>query len=247
MALTKEFVIKYHEDIYPSQLMGVFDGHGGAEVANYLATNLEPILCKQLIQEAERSAGFTDAAIWTALKQTFVCIDQKIKVEAPHLEGQGSTATVALIFNGKLWIANVGDSRAILDRNGGTQLTEDAKPDDLRYKKSIEKRGGVVSLAAEGGVARIDWNLAVARAIGDHRLRGHVSARPKITTFPVPTAGSHLILACDGIFDVASTTQVAMAVEANSALKAEEIASGIVSSAFRAGSRDNLTALVIKF
>ncbi|OGN58689.1 MAG: hypothetical protein A3C42_01330 [Chlamydiae bacterium RIFCSPHIGHO2_02_FULL_45_9] len=50
----------------------------------------------------------------------------------------GTTATVAMILDGKLWTANVGDSRTILDN--GIQLSEDAKPTDTHYRKGIENQ-----------------------------------------------------------------------------------------------------------
>lgn len=57
----------------------------------------------------------------------------------------GSTAVTAILVNGsKLWIANVGDSRAVLARGGKViQLTVDHEPSTERG--SIETRGGFVS------------------------------------------------------------------------------------------------------
>lgn len=57
----------------------------------------------------------------------------------------GSTAVTAILIDGKrLWIANVGDSRAVLSRKGqAVQMTTDHEPNTERG--SIETRGGFVS------------------------------------------------------------------------------------------------------
>lgn len=56
----------------------------------------------------------------------------------------GSTAVTAIIIDGKkLVVANVGDSRAILCRNGKAKgITIDHEP--LKEKKQVENRGGFV-------------------------------------------------------------------------------------------------------
>lgn len=57
----------------------------------------------------------------------------------------GSTAVTAVLVNGqRLWVANVGDSRAVLSRGGqAIQMTIDHEPNTER--SSIEDRGGFVS------------------------------------------------------------------------------------------------------
>ncbi len=95
---------------YPIQLFGIFDGHGGPLVARYMSDNLRRKL-NETLYEFNR-AGLTEAGIWKALKMTFVRLNEDLK----NLHGQvayqqGSTATVAMILDNKLWTANVGDSR----------------------------------------------------------------------------------------------------------------------------------------
>lgn len=95
--------------------------------------------------------------------------------------------------------------------------------------------------------ARVGGNLSLARALGDYNVKG-INPRPKITMrllSEIPEK-SRLILACDGIYDVSSTRQVATAVKAHKDCSAAELAKNIVYSAYQAGSKDNLTALVVK-
>jgi serine/threonine protein phosphatase PrpC len=230
---------------YPIQLFGVFDGHGGPLAAQFVRDNLQ-----RKLEEALRefnTASLTDAGIWRALKMTPVRLNQDFKRQQGELaDYNGTTATIAMILDNKLWTANVGDSRTVLDNHGlAVQLTEDAKPGDERYRKGIENRGGEVY---SHGVMRINGDLAVARAIGDHRLNGAASARPKITVKPLSEIknGSHLILCCDGIYDVSRTVDIVNAVHQNHNLTAGNLARNIVYSAYQAGSTDNLSALVVK-
>lgn len=221
------------------QLFGIFDGHGfeGAEAADFAQKHLQAILETKLsLYNAE---GLSDAGIWNALKMTFVELNHELKADIHY---GGSTATVAMILDGNLWTANVGDSRTVLDNSGiATQLSEDASPQDPKYQRGIYTRDGFVQSGRVGG------NLAVARALGDADIEG-LSARPKITKVPLLSIeeGSHLILTCDGVFDVGSTKQIVDAVHEHKQESAETLAKGIVAGAFLAGSTDNISALVVK-
>ena len=233
-------------EIYPVQLFGVFDGHGGSEASLYMEKHLQNELMKTLIH-FHPEGKLTDEGIWNALKLAFVNLSDRFKQLD---QNSGTTATVAMILDGKLWTANVGDSRTILeDSSKGTfQLSEDAKPSDTRYKKGIEKRGGSVEF--HGDTPRINGILAVGRAVGDGSVGPGVSSRPKITKIDLSQihSGSHLVLACDGIYDVASTRQVGHALRQKSFFRKSPIsvAQNLVFSAYRAGSQDNLSALVVR-
>ncbi|MBS0620701.1 MAG: protein serine/threonine phosphatase 2C family protein [Verrucomicrobia bacterium] len=226
--LATSFNLISGQHTYPIQLFGVFDGHGGGEASRFVKDHLEDTLHKALREFCPKE--LTDEGIWHALKATCDRLDREFGKRK-----SGTTAVISMLLNGRLWTANVGDSRAILD--SGIQLSEDAKPSDPRYLKGIQKLGGNVI------AGRVNGCLAVARAIGDN-LVGAVSAQPKITVCNAPKG--HLILTCDGIYDVSSTRQVAEAVRAHGELSSAQLAKNLVYSAFAAGSTDNLTALVIK-
>ena len=60
-------------------------------------------------------------------------------------------------------VANVGDSRIIVGRNGGAEcisMTEDHKPSLPHEKERIERCGGTVAMD------RVDGMLAMSRAMG---------------------------------------------------------------------------------
>lgn len=229
---------------YPVQLFGIFDGHGGPMASRFVRDRLQQKLQETLVEFNQN--GLSEAGIWRALKMTCVRLNRDFKnLFGADANNQGTTATIAMILDNHLWTANVGDSRTVLDNNGTpVQLSHDAKPDDERYRKGIEHRGGEV---VHFDVPRVNGDLAVARAIGDHRLNGAISARPKITEIPMSEIrDGHLILCCDGIYDVSRTVDVVAAVHANRAFSPETLAKNIIYSAYQAGSGDNLSALVVK-
>lgn len=66
----------------------------------------------------------------------------------------------------KLIVANAGDSRAVLCRNGSAvPLTFDHKPDNKEEKERIEKAGSTI---IEG---RVDGNLNLSRSLGDLKYK----------------------------------------------------------------------------
>ena len=66
----------------------------------------------------------------------------------------GCTAVVAVVKGSELWVANAGDSRAVLCRGGqALALSEDHKPQSETERNRITAAGGFVSDV--GGVSRL--------------------------------------------------------------------------------------------
>lgn len=78
-------------------------------------------------------------------------------------EDSGTTACVVLIRGNTLYVANAGDSRAVLCRNGvAVDLSHDHKPEDEIERTRIERAGGKVT--PDG---RVNGGLNLSRAIGE--------------------------------------------------------------------------------
>nr|GMD85861.1 probable protein phosphatase 2C 9 isoform X1 [Ipomoea batatas] len=129
--------------------------------------------------------------------------DQAILSHNPDLGRGGSTAVTAILIDGqKLWVANVGDSRAVLSRQGqAIQLSIDHEPN--KERGSIENRGGFVS-NMPGDVARVNGQLAVSRAFGDKNLKSHLRSDPDVRSAEIDRDTELLILASDGLWKVYS-------------------------------------------
>ncbi|KAJ8536720.1 hypothetical protein K7X08_035121 [Anisodus acutangulus] len=115
----------------------------------------------------------------------------------------GSTAVVAVLTAETIIVANCGDSRAVLSRNGSAiPLSYDHKPDKREERARIEERGGRV-VFADG--ARVEGILAMSRAIGDTYLKPYITSEPEMTFTKREAEDECLILASDGLWDVISS------------------------------------------
>lgn len=250
--LATEGVLSIKGQEFSFKLFGIFDGHSkdgiaGAQASKFVADNFLSTLSAQL--NVFCADKLTDDGIFKALKETFKKIDTAYTGEG------GSTGTVALILGNDLWVANAGDSRTIFVKSDGSivQASEDAKPED--YKEKIEKLGGkVIKGRVQTDALGKDNDLGVARGFGDHEF-GCISANPKITKFALSDI-AYIILACDGLYDVASTDEVGAAIREmhhyvdedrpDHKIRPEEMAKRLAHTAARMGTKDNLSATVIK-
>ncbi|KAL5208873.1 hypothetical protein ABZP36_033308 [Zizania latifolia] len=173
-------------------LFGVFDGHGGSRAAEYLKENLFGNLMKH-------PEFLTDTKL--AISQTYQKTDADfLESESNALRDDGSTASTAVLVGGHLYVANVGDSRAVISKAGkALALSEDHKPNRSDERKRIENAGGVVIWA---GTWRVGGVLAMSRAFGNRLLKQFVVAEPEIQEEHVNGDLECLILASDGLWDV---------------------------------------------
>ena len=99
----------------------------------------------------------------------------------------GSTATVCLLRDSsELCIGHVGDSRAILCRDGrAVRLMQDHDPDVDMEQVRIKSRGGYISSNSLGS-ATVNGRLAMTRSIGDVDLKScGVTSTPDIHLYSV--------------------------------------------------------------
>jgi serine/threonine protein phosphatase PrpC len=221
----------------------LFDGHGGAACAAHAAKNFIPIFTKWALDPSLCTRD-DDIKIYNAINLGLADLNRTFLGEL-----EGSTATICLMVKEELWVVNLGDSRAIyVTPERIVQLSEDQKP--FSNREIIEGRGGMIT-----GDNRIMHNtsfysIAPGRGIGDHHLKGGMSPRPVISKFKLPKEREHgyLLLACDGVFDLASTNQVGEFVSLCDQIDLDpaQIAGAVAIRAIRAGSTDNITVLVKK-
>ncbi|KAK4407179.1 putative protein phosphatase 2C 51 [Sesamum angolense] len=236
-----------------------------------------------------------------ALLRAICDIDAAFSKDATRFNlNSGTTATVVLVADTQILVANVGDSKAILcsevyqspseakatvlrvvrerrssgisssvkeyrqlksmASNGWTfliakELTNDHHPDRDDEKSRVESAGGHISKWA--GVARVNGQLAVSRAIGDIHFKSFgVISVPEVTDWqPLTANDSYVIAASDGVFEKLSPQDICDMLweplshftrppELNSSCS-YSLADCIVNTAFERGSMDNLAAVMI--
>ena len=122
---------------------GIFDGHGGEGCSEFLKNNFLNYLIEN------KNFPFD---IKTSLTETFEKVEeeffkQKCNESLEQSDKSGSCALVSVLYDNKIYIANVGDSRAIMSINGGAkvkQLTTDHKPNNPKEFERVIKQGSKI-------------------------------------------------------------------------------------------------------
>ncbi|XP_075509603.1 putative protein phosphatase 2C 44 [Primulina tabacum] len=216
-------------------LFAIFDGHLGYRVPSYLKDNL----FDNILEEP----NFWDDPK-TAIKNAYRSTDEVILENSRQLGPGGSTAVTAIVIDGKdLWVANIGDSRAVMCKNGiGYQLTVDHEP--RSEKRRIEEQGGFV-MTLPGDVSRVNGQLAVARAFGDENLKAHLSSDPDICNTHISSSAQFLILASDGLWKVISNQEAVDMVR--DVEDPQAAAKYLTTKALERKSKDDISCVVVRF
>jgi serine/threonine protein phosphatase PrpC len=143
--------------------LAVFDGHGGADTSHFCAQNLHVEFQRLLVEQGGKDVNDTAA---DCLKEAFLNIQRRIVSESV---GGGSTGIVAFTTHDRVFIANAGDSRAIVGRvlDGARtgpvhRLSTDHKPDLPAEEERIRAAGGTVTkIAALFAVMKANIERAV--------------------------------------------------------------------------------------
>lgn len=225
------------------QFFAVFDGHGGPEVASYLKTHMKEAVKEVLNNHYDKHGS--QLSIPTVLKDAF----DKIIDDIPYIIAfqTGSTAVVVLVKDNTIWVANCGDSRAIInDGENAIPLTFDHKPNRKDEYFRITQSGGQVTQSSAQDVPRVNGVLAVSRSIGDFALVPFVSWRPEITQYTYSEKNNYIILATDGVWDVLSNEDVIRIV--NNAIvqnQPKKVGESIISLSRLRNSQDNICIVIV--
>lgn len=170
---------------------------------------------KHLLDCILQTEDFQQQNFIKGIREGFLNLDENMRT-IPDLyygvDKSGTTAVCAFVGRENIFIANCGDSRAILCRNGEPVFsTQDHKPILPGEKERIMNAGGSVM------IQRVNGSLAVSRALGDYEYKNVkdkgqceqlVSPEPEIFCLDRDPADEFLVLACDGIWDVMTNEDV---------------------------------------
>lgn len=227
-------------------LFSVYDGHGGHQVAEFLAEH---------VQERVLAAGATALAAEPLRVLGDAVQDAERKLLFSYASGDGtaaagSTLCAVLLIDDKLHVAHVGDSRAVLARGtSAQQLTRDHKPACELEALRIKDDDPLAEITPDG---YIYGELAVARAIGSAHLKRDPSkkaliATPEVVTVQLEKQDDFVIVATDGLWDkISSNEAVSVARRVLCDTKDAAVASrSLVERAQRCGSSDNISVVTL--
>jgi len=194
--------------------------------------------------------------------------------ERKQLQVVGSTGCTVTIHGNprqnsglRLVCANLGDTRAILCRDGRPwPLSDDHKPSRPDERARIERLGGNVidvrgtlrvvastNPHSKSKKERMNYQgLGMTRSFGDLYFKHGPSNQKLVENTPevkierVTSRDSFLAIVSDGISDVLSNEEIVQ-LAGKFYEEPEEAAKNIVRTSFKKGSEDNLTALVVQF
>ncbi|XP_050367072.1 probable protein phosphatase 2C 63 [Argentina anserina] len=160
--------------------VGVYDGHGGPEASRFVNNNLFPYLHKFATEQGGLSAEVIRRA-FSATEEEFVSLVKRSWPVKPSIAYMGSCCLVGAIANDVLYVANLGDSRAVLGRkvNGSRsrvvaeRLSTDHNVGDEEVRREVEALHPDDShvVVYTRGVWRIKGIIQVSRSIGDVYLK----------------------------------------------------------------------------
>ncbi|KAI9119406.1 hypothetical protein K1719_010081 [Acacia pycnantha] len=244
---------KSSAEISPVHFFGVYDGHGGSQVAKFCAERMHEAIVEEWDRDIAQGTEWKER--WEAVFASgFEKTDNKIVTDAVAPEMVGSTAAVVVLSRCQIITSNCGDSRAVLCR--GTQtipLTVDQKPDREDELLRIEGGGGRV---INWNGARVFGVLAMSRAIGDQYLRPWIIPVPEITFTTRSEEDECLILASDGLWDVMTNAEVGevarhilrrrrRSLSMEETPPAQVVADSLTEIACSRNSKDNISIIVI--
>ncbi|XP_056139612.1 integrin-linked kinase-associated serine/threonine phosphatase 2C isoform X2 [Lampris incognitus] len=243
----------------------VFDGHGGARASCFAAENLPHTLGRNFPRGDPENL---DKLIKKSLLDTFRHTDEEFLKKASSQKPawkDGSTATCMLVVDDVVYIANLGDSRAVLCRTEQEEgcaerrsvtlaLSKEHNPTIYEERMRIQRAGGTVR---DGRVLGV---LEVSRSIGDGQYkRCGVISTPDLRRRQLTPNDRFIILACDGLFKVFSADEAVKyvlnvlqdeGVEKKEGLTEEEgryeaACQRLATEAVRRGCADNVTVILV--
>lgn len=211
----------FTEEKWPkTSFYGLFDGHSGKFCADYLKENLHSSILNE-----NNFPHRLKQAITNAFEQTDADF---LRISEEENDLSGSSALISLIIGNRCFIANCGDSRAILSANKGSkiiQISEEHTPlNDCEYERIISANGKMISdFVIENGVKVekgpckvIPGNLHISRCFGDfpakiQKFGGNprvIIPTPSVKNFTVTENHDFILLCSSGFFDRLSCCDV---------------------------------------
>ena len=252
----------------PVTVAGVFDGCGGARAAKLCGARLGSEKLRRALLDSR--AGDASPAIAAFLASCETAVDAEAR-RAGWVDA--TTAVVAVVNGDTLSVGWVGDSRCVVVSDAGARvLTRDHNASNPAEAQRVRAAGGLVgrnekeakaSKATKLAAKVLSPNIAyrthpknpmrvypggitLTRALGGRPLKMKSSC-PVVAdaeTATVPVAGAtHVILACDGVWDVLDAAGAAAVVVG---ARPDDAAETLARAAFEKGSTDNITAVVVE-
>ncbi|MES2854798.1 MAG: Stp1/IreP family PP2C-type Ser/Thr phosphatase [Bdellovibrionota bacterium] len=203
-------------------------GHRGGEVASKIAVETLQAIVKSELERAGTRKTNPRVLLTKAYEEASHRIYDRSIEPNSNLQGMGTTLVAALVQNGKISVANVGDSRAYLFTRGELwQLTED------HSLINEQIRAGII---AEGDLEKLAPRNVITRSVGFER-------DVQVDILERDLEPGELVMMCsDGLSGLVTDAKIS---EFCKTRKPSELVSLLVDEAKKNGGDDNVTVMVL--
>ncbi len=202
-------------------------GYNGGEIASSLATASAKSYIENNFDKIEHNKEAILELIKNAIEYANMVVFEKSKQE-PNLEGMGTTLDICFIYNNKVYVGHVGDSR--IYRIRGEIIRKLTK--DHSYVQQLVEDGKITREEAEHHPKK---NMLL-KALGCTAM-----VEPDLRARNIET-GDILLMCSDGLTNMVEEKEIYRVVRENP----ETAAQVLVELANAAGGYDNITVVIIK-
>jgi len=147
-----------------------------------------------------------------------------------------------------LYLANVGDSKAIVVRNGTpVSLNIEHRANNEEERKNVENRGGFVFEKKGAKTSRflVQGALELTRSIGDPSYKEFITCEPDIMEHKFDSGDEYIVMASDGFWNEISEEETVKLI--NTHKKSQGLSKVLVGEALkkRPYNIDNISMIVI--
>ena len=212
----------------------VADGMGGAAAGEVASEMAATQIHRYLVDTWRSDQRISESKFASRLREAVELANLQIHSyarEHPEVRGMGTTATVAGIWRDRLYLAQIGDSRGYLVRNGeARQLTRD---------QSLTQRLVDVGELTEAEAEASERRNIILQALGPDAL-------VKVDlNWQSLQRGDVLIICSDGLSNLVRREDIASAVAEEPDMAA--ICARLVALANDRGGPDNITVVAVRF
>ena len=217
--------------------LAVADGMGGhqaGEVASgYVVDKLAELFSsqayRQMVEYSPQHGDYYVAVLKEILEQINDGLTNLAAGQAA-LQGMGTTATVALLFGGRVFVGHVGDSRLYLLRAG-------------EFRQVTQDHSWVEEQVRSGAMSQEEAKKHSRKNVLTRSLGNGFGVRVDRLTLPVQQ-GDLLLLCTDGLTNVVDDGEIAAVIKAQEDPQAA--CDALVELANRRGGPDNITVVIAR-
>ena len=208
-------------------LLLVCDGMGGAAAGDLAAQIAAEVIKHELVAAGQTVADHPKESLKNAVSDANGAILAEAKAH-PGTRGMGTTCTAAIVLPDQLSVAQVGDSRAYLLRDGRLQLLT---RDQTMAEELVES--GVLR---PEDVGTFPYRHVLSQAVGTRSTIDPVTSDVRLSR------GDRILLCSDGLHGPVPDHEIARIL--GSAADIDRVTHGLIQAALAAGGPDNVTVVV---